>query len=440
MSEPKTIDIEPAQTAPPQSQALAHREAGGAVAQTQGNPLDMEPAAFSAGLDRRKQNRKSLMDWIREALVDGVDFGRIHTEPKSRCTKGKFCDNKNHFSKNTLFKPGAEKICGMLGVTATFPTLPDYEAACLQGVVLKNILLRCAITNSAGVIIAEGVGARSCEKDYGDINKSLKMAEKSAHIDATLRMAGLSEVFTQDIEDMNLGEQAESSAKGQNSSQPSAPPAGRAAAPAAKATPRPAPKAAQTAPAATKTAVGADKPYAEQWKARFLKRTNRPDIYPFAWLWAVEVGACIPNERLEAGDADKFPQNMPAEEAAFKLIAEAARKGFTPEQQAEFDAVYGPGAPPPDDPPPEAAPKVNVPRDKKTDQPEAEGKEWWRAVKVPFGKDKGLPIEELSKNSLFGWWANWKAEGYKGNDPTAADLEFRAALDAAGEHYQFKAD
>ncbi len=28
------------------------------------------------------------------------------------------------------------------------------------------------------------------------------MAEKSAHIDATLRMAGLSEVFTQDLEDM----------------------------------------------------------------------------------------------------------------------------------------------------------------------------------------------------------------------------------------------
>jgi hypothetical protein len=32
------------------------------------------------------------------------------------------------------------------------------------------------------------------------------MAEKSAHIDATLRMAGLSEVFTQDLEDMTNGE------------------------------------------------------------------------------------------------------------------------------------------------------------------------------------------------------------------------------------------
>jgi len=50
---------------------------------------------------------------------------------------------------------------------------------------------------------AEGTGARTVDKqDYGDINKSLKMAEKSAHIDATLRVAGLSELFTQDIEDM----------------------------------------------------------------------------------------------------------------------------------------------------------------------------------------------------------------------------------------------
>ena len=40
------------------------------------------------------------------------------------------------------------------------------------------------------------------DKDKGDINKSLKMAEKSAHIDATLRIAGLSEIFTQDLEDM----------------------------------------------------------------------------------------------------------------------------------------------------------------------------------------------------------------------------------------------
>ncbi len=158
------------------------------VADRHAGPLDMEPAAFRAGLDRRKENRKALMDWIRAALVENVDFGRIDTK------RGK--------SKPSLFKPGAEKICGMLGIISTFPTLGEYEQCALKGIEIKSVVLRCALLDSRGVIVAEGVGARSLAQDYGDLNKALKMAEKSAHIDATLRMAGLSEVFTQDLEDL----------------------------------------------------------------------------------------------------------------------------------------------------------------------------------------------------------------------------------------------
>jgi hypothetical protein len=58
-----------------------------------------------------------------------------------------------------------------------------------------------------GQVVAEGVGARNLNQDYGDFNKALKMAEKSAHIDATLRLAGLSEVFTQDLEDRPIIEE-----------------------------------------------------------------------------------------------------------------------------------------------------------------------------------------------------------------------------------------
>jgi hypothetical protein len=149
----------------------------------------MEPAAFKAGLDRRGANRKALMEWLREALVDGVDYGAVPLR-------------RGGFSKPSLRKPGAEKICGMLGVTATFPTLKDYERAALEGRDVFHIVLRCHLLNGAGDIVADGVGARSLEADHGDLNKAFKMAEKSAHIDATLRMAGLSEIFTQDLEDM----------------------------------------------------------------------------------------------------------------------------------------------------------------------------------------------------------------------------------------------
>ena len=166
------------------------------------NPLDLPAETFQAGLDRRRTNRAALMSWIREALVEGSDFGKIHVVGRNKCQAGKYCNNPAHFSKPSLFKPGAEKICGMLGVTVNYPTLVEYEKSALSGTVLSQIILRCEIIDASGHVVAGGIGARILSQDNGDINKALKMAEKSAHIDAVLRMAGLSEVFTQDIEDM----------------------------------------------------------------------------------------------------------------------------------------------------------------------------------------------------------------------------------------------
>ncbi|HEY8160579.1 MAG TPA: DnaJ domain-containing protein [Methylobacter sp.] len=174
------------------------------------NPLDLPATTFQEGLDRRKQNRAALMAWIRDALVDGSDYGRVHVVSRSKCQNSRNCQNPGHFSKASLFKPGAEKICGMLGVTVRYPSLPEYEKAALTGTNLSQIIIRCEIVDGSGRVIADGVGARIVSQDNGDINKSLKMAEKSAHIDATLRMAGLSEVFTQDIEDMVQRREAES--------------------------------------------------------------------------------------------------------------------------------------------------------------------------------------------------------------------------------------
>ncbi len=153
------------------------------------NPLDLSPSEFRQALSRRSENRKALIDWIRSSLVEGVDFGAVPLR-------------RGGYSKPSLRKPGAEKICGMLGVTATFPSLHEYETSALQGREIHQIVLRCHLLAPDGQVVADGVGARSLEQDQGDLNKALKMAMKSAHIDATLRMAGLSEIFTQDLEDM----------------------------------------------------------------------------------------------------------------------------------------------------------------------------------------------------------------------------------------------
>ncbi|HYE35607.1 hypothetical protein [Methylocaldum sp.] len=179
------------------------------------SPLDLPNDVFEAGLERRKHNRAAILNWIREALVEGTDYGRIHLFNRDKCAfarrgEAQSCPITSHWSKPSLFKPGAEKICGMLGVTVHYPNLNAYEQAALSGQRLGTIILRCELRDSQERTVAEGIGARSVQQDYGDLNKALKMAGKSAHIDATLRMAGLSEVFTQDLEDMHLGPSSKS--------------------------------------------------------------------------------------------------------------------------------------------------------------------------------------------------------------------------------------
>lgn len=152
------------------------------------NPLDLPANQFASALKRRGTNRKALIAWVRSELVENVDFGRIQT--------------KHGLSKPSLYKPGAEKICGMLGVNAEFPSLAEYERMVMGGQDLDQLMIRCELKNAAGEVVAAGAGARSVQADGGDLNKALKMCLKSAMIDATLRLGGLSEVFTQDIEDM----------------------------------------------------------------------------------------------------------------------------------------------------------------------------------------------------------------------------------------------
>ncbi|MDD5580518.1 MAG: hypothetical protein PHY16_14725 [Methylobacter sp.] len=198
-------------TAPTTPKTQSEKKPAQLPAAISANPLDLPATTFKEGLDRRKENRATFMAWIRDALVDGSDFGKIHIAGRNRCQAGKNCRNPEHYSKPSLFKAGAEKICGMLGLTIRYPTLPEYEKSALAGINLSRIIIRCEIVDATGRVVADGVGARLLSQDNGDINKALKMAEKSAHIDATLRMAGLSEVFTQDIEDMMQQPEAESS-------------------------------------------------------------------------------------------------------------------------------------------------------------------------------------------------------------------------------------
>ena len=114
--------------------------------------------------------------------------------------------------KPTMLKPGAEKIIMLLGLTSEFEILEstrDFEKGFFQ------YQIKCQLKKD-GFVITEGIGsANTRESKYlkGDPytldNTVLKMAKKRALVDAALLVGSLSDVFTQDIEDMDLdGNQA----------------------------------------------------------------------------------------------------------------------------------------------------------------------------------------------------------------------------------------
>lgn len=108
-------------------------------------------------------------------------------------------------SKPTLLKPGAEKILMLFGLTSEYELIEkvqDYD----KGFFAYTV--KCTLLKN-GEKITEGVGScNTKEKKYINqdpytlANTCLKMAKKRAQIDATLTVGSLSEIFTQDIEDM----------------------------------------------------------------------------------------------------------------------------------------------------------------------------------------------------------------------------------------------
>jgi len=167
-----------------------------------------DPAALAAQLESFSKARELFVDWLFNRLVAGIDFMVIHRKVGPRNAKtacpgaadqtGSVCPTCG--GKATLCKPGSEKICGLLQLRPRFKR--DVDAWEMLGGEAGLVTLVCELVTPTGVVVAEGRGARHRDQDFGDVNKTLKMAQKSAQTDAVLRCAGLSEIFTQDLEDM----------------------------------------------------------------------------------------------------------------------------------------------------------------------------------------------------------------------------------------------
>lgn len=159
-------------------------------------PRALTPVAqeddLEQALTRWTAQRQIVQRFLKHQLIAGTDYYQL------RIGKGE--------SKPSLSKAGAEKVLSWLKWSASFT--PDTGTWEMLGRPTNLVCYVCQLHTRSGEVVGEGRGARSVTKENGDVNKAIKMAEKSSMVSAVLRTGALSDCFTQDLEDMPEAEAA----------------------------------------------------------------------------------------------------------------------------------------------------------------------------------------------------------------------------------------
>ena len=109
---------------PPENQPAPDKEPSGSISVFPITPLDLPAETFTNALNRREQNRKTLLKWIQDNLQPDIHYGRLHLDqrcPYARAGIPFRCSTFSHWSRPMLFKGGAELILNVLGLTACYP-------------------------------------------------------------------------------------------------------------------------------------------------------------------------------------------------------------------------------------------------------------------------------------------------------------------------------
>lgn len=185
------------------------------------NPLDANPADLVLAVERRQANSDALIERLRQILVPGKDFGRIHIANKSVCPEPWRCSpeqNRGHWSPWRLLDPGADKTCGFFGLRPEYPNKHLYVAAAVAGTRIVDVILDAHIVDAYGNVIAEGNGAASVDPGKGmDLNNTMKRAAKRARLDAVNRLPMVSSLF-EDVDWIGAVEAATAAGQGNSAS------------------------------------------------------------------------------------------------------------------------------------------------------------------------------------------------------------------------------
>jgi hypothetical protein len=138
--------------------------------------------------DRAEGVRRVLDLWIKRTMKPGIHWGIIPIDGKEP-------------SKPTLFKPGAELLALLYGWRFHFAA--DLDSLQMYGPMPAGIFAYvCHVIDRNEKTVGQGRGvAELREPGMNNANKTVKMALKRAQVDAVLRCAGLSQWFTQDLEE-----------------------------------------------------------------------------------------------------------------------------------------------------------------------------------------------------------------------------------------------
>lgn len=185
----------------------------GALADLRHQMMSLPPEHILAGLAEYKERRQTFREWLRAQLIEGTHYGYPPgCEPKrdDRGWFGVWNSKKGGYvyyppeqwnPKPSFYKAGADFVCDLMGVRDVYDA--DLEAWQQLGSPAGTFVFACRLLSRATEeVVGEGRGVRKVGQKGGDENNAIKMAKKSAKVDAVLNAYGLSDLFTQDLEDV----------------------------------------------------------------------------------------------------------------------------------------------------------------------------------------------------------------------------------------------
>ncbi len=438
-------------------------------------------AALPASISELEQNfalavrqRELLADYIKKQLIPGKHFYEVRGQ-----------------DKKSLTKEGAEIIL------LPHSLAPDYEMVSgpeqpPEGDQSYQITVKCTLRKKGdpNSFVGSGIGSASSHRGYWNNNKweyklrqndrglcynaTVKMAQKSAMIAATINSTAASEFFTQDMGPGEGGAVVE-------------PPPPRATA-------------SQPKPAKVPPSV-------ESCRKKMVKNLSDLGKGEEAFNFLIKIGWMLPTEKLHQLE-DRYVPRTPEQWQSFlncleNFISEGdALMPYEPNHEVQSSTSAGAknvpgvsrkvhaGVAQNTSTNGRAKTKKQLPvvhqgvsetgEDSEDDvpgmRPEGGGSSpglrqaagsgvvmqetshgtsldfdskdaQWRKLKMTHGKNKGIPLGDLPKNYLFGLWANFEVEetwtDKEGNvrdtkpDILAGMRELRAMLDEAAKHYKF---